>query len=200
MGCDDSCGCGAAAEKAEARTLKILLAINAAMFVLEFGVGWYAQSTGLVADALDMFADAAVYGLALYAVGRAARHKLRAAHLSGLLQVVLALGVLAEVVRRALYGSEPMSALMMGMGVLALAANVACLWLLARERDGSGESGVHMKASWIFSVNDVLANIGVTVAGTLVALTGSHWPDLVAGTLIGLLVLSGGVRILRLRG
>lgn len=200
MGCDDSCGCGAAAEKAEARTLKMLLAINAAMFVLEFGVGWYAQSTGLVADALDMFADAAVYGLALYAVGRAARHKLRAAHLSGLLQVVLALGVLAEVVRRALYGSEPMSALMMGMGVLALAANVACLWLLARERDGGGESGVHMKASWIFSVNDVLANIGVIVAGTLVALTGSHWPDLVAGTLIGLLVLSGGVRILRLRG
>lgn len=200
MGCDDSCGCGAAAEKAEARTLKMLLAINAAMFVLEFGVGWYAQSTGLVADALDMFADAAVYGLALYAVGRAARHKLRAAHLSGLLQVVLALGVLAEVVRRALYGSEPMSALMMGMGVLALAANVACLWLLAREREGSGEGGVHMKASWIFSVNDVLANIGVIVAGTLVALTGSHWPDLVAGTLIGLLVLSGGVRILRLRG
>lgn len=200
MGCDDSCGCEAAAEKAEARTLKILLAINAAMFVLEFGVGWYAQSTGLVADALDMFADAAVYGLALYAVGRAARHKLRAAHLSGLLQVVLALGVLAEVVRRALYGSEPVSALMMGMGVLALAANVACLWLLARERDGGGESGVHMKASWIFSVNDVLANIGVIVAGTLVALTGSHWPDLVAGTLIGLLVLSGGVRILRLRG
>lgn len=80
MGCDDSCGCEAAAEMAEARTLKILLAVNAAMFVMESGVGWYAQSAGLVADALDMFADAAVYGIALYAVGRAARHKLRAAH------------------------------------------------------------------------------------------------------------------------
>lgn len=84
---------------------------------------------------------------------------------------------------------------MMGMGVLALGANVACLWLLAREREG----GVHMKASWIFSVNDVLANLGVIIAGVLVALAGSHWPDLVIGTLIGLLVLSGGVRILRLR-
>lgn len=142
--CDrKSCGCDEAAETAEAATLKILLAINAVMFVLELGVGWYAQSTGLVADSLDMFADAAVYGIALYAVGRAASIKLRAARLSGVLQVLLALGVLAEVVRRALHGSEPMSALMMGMGVVALAANVACMALLAKQREG----GVHMRAS-----------------------------------------------------
>lgn len=190
-----SCGCDEAAERAEARTLKQLLAINAVMFVLELGVGWYAQSTGLVADSLDMFADAAVYGIALYAVGRAASIKLRAARLSGVLQVLLALGVLAEVVRRALQGSEPVSALMMGMGVVALAANVACMALLAKQREG----GVHMRASWIFSTNDVLANLGVIVAGVLVALTASPWPDLVIGTLIGLLVLVGGVRILRLR-
>lgn len=195
MAYDEPCACTRAAESAQARTLKILLAINAVMFVLEFGVGWYAHSAGLVADSLDMFADAAVYGLALYAVGRTARIRLHAARLSGLLQVLLALGVLAEVARRAFYGSEPISALMMGMGGLALAANLACLVLLAKQRDG----GVHMRASWIFSTNDVLANLGVIVAGMLVVLTGSHWPDLVVGTLIGLLVLSGGVRILRLR-
>jgi Co/Zn/Cd efflux system component len=180
----------------EARVLRLLLAINAVMFALELGVGWYAQSTGLIADSLDMFADAAVYGIALYAVGRAATIKLRAARLSGVLQVLLALGVLAEVVRRALYGSEPLSAVMMGMGVVALAANVTCLALLAKQRDG----GAHMKASWIFSTNDVLANLGVIVAGLLVAATASPWPDLVIGTAIGSLVLSGGIRILRLRG
>ena len=54
----------------ESRALKWLLAINAAMFVVEVTTGWIAQSTGLMADSLDMFADAAVYGLALYAVGR----------------------------------------------------------------------------------------------------------------------------------
>lgn len=59
-------------DAAEARTLKILLGINGGMFILEIIVGFIAQSTGLIADSVDMFADAAVYGLALFAVGKAA--------------------------------------------------------------------------------------------------------------------------------
>ncbi|MDC6695298.1 cation transporter, partial [Leclercia adecarboxylata] len=137
----------------EASTLKILLGINGAMFVIEMGAGLIAQSAGLVADSLDMFADAAVYGLALYAVGRNARLQVRAAHLAGFFQIVLALGVLMEVARRFLYGSEPESMLMMGIGVIALVANVSCLLMIYGHREG----GAHMKASWIFSANDVLA-------------------------------------------
>ena len=95
-----------------------MLAINAVMFALEFGVGIVAQSTGLIADSLDMFADAAVYGASLYAVGKAARLKLKAAHFSGWLQLALAVGVLLEVFRRAVYGSEPVSVLMMGAGAV----------------------------------------------------------------------------------
>lgn len=179
----------------EAATLRLVLAINAVMFVVELGAGWLARSTGLVADSLDMFADAAVYGLALYAVGRSAAAKLRTAHLAGALQLVLALGALAEVVRRALAGSEPEPPLMMAIAGVALVANAACLWLVARHRDG----GAHMRASVIFSTTDVLANLGVIVAGALVALTGSEVPDLVAGTAIALLVAAGARRILRLR-
>ena len=82
-----------------------------------------------------------------------------------------------------------------GIALLALAANVACMSQLAKHRDG----GAHMKASWIFSTNDVLANLGVIAAGALVAWTGSNLPDLVIGTLIGLLVLNGARRILSLR-
>ena len=81
-----------AAAQVEAGILKWLLAINGVMFVVELTVGWLAQSTGLIADSLDMFADAAVYGVALYAVGHSLRTKLRAAHLSGWLQLILALG------------------------------------------------------------------------------------------------------------
>ncbi|BBM06214.1 hypothetical protein HAALTHF_52130n [Vreelandella aquamarina] len=113
-----------------------MLAINGVMFVVELTVGWLAQSTGLIADSLDMFADAAVYGVALYAVANSLRTKLRAAHLSGWLQLILALGVLAEVGRRFVFGSEPVSALMMGFGLVALAANVWCLVLIARNRHG----------------------------------------------------------------
>jgi len=179
----------------EARTLRWLLAINALMFVLELGTGLFAQSTGLIADSLDMLADAAVYGVALYAVGRASALQLRAARLAGLVQALLALSVLGEVARRLLFGSEPESLPMMGMGLLALLANIACLYLISDHRDG----GVHMRASWIFSANDVLANLGVIAAGALVAWTGSPYPDLLIGSAVGLLVLDGARRILALR-
>lgn len=182
-------------DPAEAGTLRLLLAINAAMFVIELTAGWIAQSAGLIADSLDMFADAAIYGVSLYAVGRAARVKLRAAHLSGWLQLLLALGAFAEVARRFLYGSDPEPAYMIGIALLALAANIACLVLISRHRKG----GAHMRASWIFSTNDVLANLGVIVAGVLVGWTGSQVPDLAIGAVIAAVVLAGAVRILRLR-
>jgi len=185
---------GAPGTPGEARVLRQLLAINASMFVLELGLGLAAQSTGLIADSVDMFADAAVYGLSLYGVGHAIERQRRVARASGVLQLLLALGVLAEVARRAVYGSEPVGPLMMGVSVLALVANVTCMALLARHRTG----GLHMKASWIFSTNDVLANLGVILAGGLVLGTGSALPDLVIGTLIGLLVLVGAGRILRM--
>lgn len=179
----------------EIRILKYLLAINALMFAVEIIVGWVAQSTGMIADSLDNFADAAVYGLALYAVGHSLKSKLKAAHMSGWLQMVLALGALSEVLRRFIYGSEPVSELMMGFGLVALIANMACLMLIFKNK----ESGAHMKASWIFSANDVIANLGVILAGFLVAVTGSRYPDLVIGLVIGVVVLSGARRILTLK-
>lgn len=193
---DDEAEAAATGDAAEAKTLWALLAINAFMFVAEMGVGLFAQSTGLIADSLDMFADAAVYGLALYAVGGAARLKVRAAHIAGWLQLVLALGALGEVLRRFIQGSEPVSELMMTMGLIALVANVASLFLVSRKKD----RGAHMKASYIFSANDVIANLGVIIAGGLVAWTGSPYPDLIIGTIIGLVVLNGARRILQIEG
>lgn len=189
-------GCGCAAEQAaqlERRTLGVVLAINITMFLVEFSWGWRAGSSGLLADSLDMLADAVVYGLSLLAVGRSLKRQRRAAALSGWLQISLAVGVLADVMRRFLGGREPLSGAMMGIGVLALIANVICLVLVRRHRGG----GAHMRASVIFSTNDTVANLGVIVAGLLVAWSGSALPDLIIGTAISLLVLRGGQQILR---
>jgi cation diffusion facilitator family transporter len=180
---------------AERKVLWILLGINALMFLVELFAGWWADSAGLIADAADMFADAVVYGVALYAVGRAAKFKLSAARISGLFQLALALGALSETGRRILAGSSPEEITMIGVSLLALAANVWCLMLISRHR----HHGVHMRASYIFSANDVLANLGVILAGGLVAWTGSPLPDWIIGLLIGAMVLAGSIRILRLR-
>ena len=180
----------------EARTLKIVLAINATMFVGEIIGAILADSSALLADSLDMFADAAVYGIALFGVHRARATQLKAARMSGVLQLLLAVGALAEVVRRVLFGSEPQAPLMISVAAVALAANATSMWLLARHRGG----GAHMKASWIFTTNDVIANLGVIAAGVLVRLLNSPVPDLVVATIIALVVLNGAVRILRLKG
>ncbi|WP_235922617.1 cation transporter [Rugamonas aquatica] len=179
----------------EARTLRWLLAINGLMFLVEMAWGLLSESTGLIADSLDMFADAAVYILALYAVGRSVALKRRAAHLAGWLQVILALGAMGEVLHRGVTGSAPESVAMIGIGAVALVANVICLMLIARKR----HHGAHMKASYIFSANDVIANLGVVIAGALVTWTGSPYPDLMVGFVISLIVLIGARRILRLQ-
>ena len=188
-------GCGCEVEikdKSESRILIILLLINGLMFFVEFGVGWWAESTALIADAMDMLADAMVYGVGLYAVGKSVAAKVQAASLSGWLQLGLGLLVLVDIVRRFVYGSEPISMLMMTMGLVALIANVICLILISKHRDGE----VHMRASWIFSKNDVIANVGVIVAGVLVATTASRIPDLVIGVIVAVVVIRGGILIL----
>jgi len=189
-------GCGCEVEikdKSERHVLIALLLINGVMFVAEFIVGWWAQSTALIADALDMLADAMVYGVGLYAVGRSLLVKAHAARISGVLQVLLGLLVLIDILRRFVVGSEPVSTLMIAMGLIALIANITCLILIAKHRDGE----VHMRASWIFSKNDVIANLGVILAGGLVAWTGSRLPDLIIGSLVALIVIRGGILILQ---
>lgn len=176
------------------RALWWVLGINAAMFAIELVAGIVAQSTGLVADSLDMLADATIYAIALMAAGDVASQR-RSARASGWLQLALAGLVLVEVLRRAAGGSEPVEALMIAVGLLALAANLTCVALLARHRRG----GQHMRASWIFTTNDALANMGVILAGVLVGVTGSAIPDLVIGAAIAALVASGAWRILRMR-
>lgn len=187
------CDCSIEVEsRQQGRVLRTLLAINAAMFVVEVVTGVVAESTGLIADSLDMLADATVYGIGLYAVGRAATAKTRAAFASGCFQMALAMIVVLDAARRAIVGSDPEPAWMVSIGLAALAANVVCLKLIAGHRD----EGVHMRASYIFSRNDVIANTGIIISGAVVYITGVRWPDLIAGIAIAGIVFRGALQII----
>ena len=178
----------------EAKTLKYLLGINLTMFFVEVFVGLYAESTGLVADGLDMLADSLVYGVSLYAVGRSLKVKNQAAYLSGVLQISLGVLCLLEVARKLYFGSEPLSSYMISISIIALIANVWCLALIHKHKDGE----VHMKARWIFSANDVIVNSGVIVSGILVYFFQSNIPDLVIGAIVSAIVVRGGLVIIRM--
>ncbi len=188
------CDCSLeASNQAERKTLIAVLAINATMFLVEFVAGWVSQSTGLTADSLDMLADASVYSISLFAIGRAVTIKQRAAFYSGVVQIALGLGVLVEVIRNLMVGSEPMSGVILIVAGIALLANSVCVVLLAKHRNGE----VHLQASWIFTTNDVIANAGVMLSGLLVWLLDSHYPDLIVGIVISSIVIRGGVKIVR---
>ncbi|QLL29457.1 cation transporter [Thermosynechococcus sichuanensis E542] len=188
------CGCHIEAKNAaERKTLRIVLLVNLGMFLVELGSGILAHSTALIADSLDMLADALVYSLSLYAVGRSPKQKTRAAALSGLFQMTLAVLILGDVIRRLVAGSAPEADWMMAIAFLGLVANGYCLYRIAKHRRGE----VHMRASWIFTQNDVIANVSVIIAGGLVALLQSPYPDLIVGFGIASLVFWGGIRIVR---
>ncbi len=187
------CGCEVTIkDETQKRVLYWLLGINATMFIIEMSVGLVADSTALIADSLDMLADAIVYGIGLYAIGKSILHKANAAKASGYFQLMLGILILVDILRRSIYGSEPVSALMMGMGAVALVANVICLIIIRKHKNDE----VHMRASWIFSANDVIANLGVILAGALVFAFDTRWPDLAIGLIVACVVLRGAKMIL----
>ena len=177
----------------ERRVLSIALALNAAMAVIGGLAGWIAQSAGLLADALDMLSDASAYAIALVAIGRSAIFKVRAATLSGTILLVLGILVLVEVGRRLLYGAEPLSEWMIGTALLSLIVNLTVLRLLAPMKSGE----VHLRATWLFTRADVVANLGVILAGALVFILETPHPDYIIGALIGLYVIKEAIEILR---
>lgn len=182
-----------AAQASQRRTLLQVLLLNLGLTAILVVGGLMADSTALIANALDNGSDAVVYAISYFAVVRSMRWKAAAATLSGILLLVLSLGVVAEVIRRFTSGAEPLGAAMIGMAVLAAAINAWCLKLLAGMR---GE-GVNLRAAWTFSVNDFLSNFGIVVAGALVWGLGRTWPDLVVGLIVAVVAGYGGVEILR---
>lgn len=179
----------------EKKLLWTVLLINLSLFILEIIAGFISESMGLVADSLDMLADAMVYGLSLYAVGHLASKKKQIAKMSGYFQMALALFGIIEVIRRFLGIEEvPEFQLMIIISLFALLGNAVSLYLLQKSKSKE----VHMQASVIFTSNDVIVNIGVILAGAIVYFTNSKYPDLIVGSIVFILVAKGAIRILKL--
>jgi Co/Zn/Cd efflux system component len=180
-------------DAAERKTLQWVLAINSFQVILAGVVGIIADSTGLLGAALDNLGDAGVYAVSLYAVGRTIAAKSRVARLSGVLLTIMGLALVVEVLRRFFVGAEPIGLAMIVTAIANAATNLLCLRLLRSHRD----QGVHLKASWIFTTNDMLANSGIVISGAAVMFFGSALPDLVIGLVVAAIVLKGGLDILK---
>jgi Co/Zn/Cd efflux system component len=169
------------------------MAINGLMFVFEFGFGLYSRSSSLMADSLDMFGDAFVYGLSLYALERSSRWRASVALFkSGLIGALAAVAV-GQTIFNLIYGVTPLAPVMFAIGLVAMAANVTCLVLLYRYRSVD----VNMSSTFECSRNDVISNGGVLLAGAAVYFTNTAWPDILVGGVIAAILLRSSERIWR---
>jgi cation diffusion facilitator family transporter len=175
------------------RILWIVLLINAVMFVVEGWAGLLAHSTSLLADALDMFGDALVYGFSLFVLARSARWQAGAAMAKGGFMLVFGLGVLGEAIHKMLYPVMPAVETMGVIGGLALVANLVCFFLLYRHRSDN----LNMSSTWLCSRNDLIANAGVLAAAACSYALTSRWPDIAVGVVIAGLFLRSALHVLR---
>ena len=178
------------------RLLWIVLIINFVFFVVEMTTGLISKSMGLVADSLDMLADSFVYGISLFAVGGTVLRKKKIARIAGYFQIGLAAFGFIEVLRR-FFGAEqlPDFLTMIIVSIFALIANGICLYLLQQSKS---KEEAHMKASAIFTSNDIVINLGVIAAAVLVKILNSSIPDLIIGIIVFVIVIQGAFRILKL--
>lgn len=177
----------------QSSTLKIVLVINAVMFVVELTIGLIGHSVSLVGDSLDMLGDAMVYGFSLYVVARGAEMKAKAALLKGIIMAAFGLFVLGQAIYRIVYPQLPVFEAIGAIGLLALAANGTCFLLLWRHR----ADDINMSSVWLCSRNDIIANISVIFASAGVWLTHSGWPDILVGLALAGLFLRSALHVLR---
>ena len=175
------------------RVLWIALGINAVMFLIEIAAGLTAGSVSLQADALDFLADAGNYGISLFVAGMALRFRARAALAKGVTMGLFGLWVIGATIWHAVSGTLPNAVTMGGVGIAALGANVAVFAILWAHRSGDS----NMRSVWLCSRNDVIGNLAVLLAALSVFGTGTGWPDVIVGAVMGVLALQGAWAVTR---
>ena len=174
------------------KVLQIVLAINAIMFLVEGVAGALAHSTSLMADALDMFGDALVYGLSIYVITSDSRKQASASIVKGLFMLFFGAVVLGEAVYKVLNPVIPDARTIGIIGATALMANLVCFFMLYTHR----EDNLNMSSTWLCSRNDLIANVGVLFAGLLTYILASKWPDIIVGVLIASLFLKSATHVI----
>lgn len=175
------------------RRLWAVIAINAAMFVVEMGAGALAGSQALQADALDFLADSVTYGISLAVIGAAVHVRAWAAFAKGVSLTVMGLWVFGSTAYHVFMLGVPRAEVMGVIGFLALAANVASVLLLMRYKDGDA----NVRSVWLCSRNDAIGNIAVMIAALAVWGTASKWPDLIVAGIMAALFVYSSIQILR---
>ena len=179
------------ASPAYRRVLAWVIAINLIGFGVVAAGALLAGSASLAANTLDFAADAATYGLSLWAIGKTMTVRASAALVKGASLAVMALSILGFAIWRAAVGLPPEGAAISGLGLFGAAANLVAALLLIRYREGDA----NVRSVWLCTRNDLIQCLAVAVTGVAVSLTNSRWPDLIVGILLAAIFLRSAWQI-----
>lgn len=191
------CGCGDdlkfdGVSAAYRRVLWIVIAINAAMFIVEMVAGQLAGSQALQADALDFLGDSVTYAITLFVIGMPLMWRARAALLKGISLGLMGLWVLGSTLYHVLILGVPQAEIMGAIGLLAFTANIVSVLLLMKYREGDA----NVRSVWLCSRNDAIGNLAVVVAASGVWATNTAWPDLIVAGIMASLFLWSATQII----
>ncbi|MES2336434.1 MAG: cation transporter [Pseudomonadota bacterium] len=181
----------------ERHALLWALILNASLAGIEIVAALWSRSVALMADAVDFVEDSTIFALALVVGASKPEAKRRFGLVVAGLMALPGLAALWQVWRQLASGMVPEGGTIWAVSALALAANLATAAVILAARRGPAPASLGLRAAWLSSRNDALANVAMIGAGVAVSLTGSGLPDIVVGVAVALLHLSGGWAILR---
>ncbi|MHB1591451.1 MAG: cation diffusion facilitator family transporter [Sulfuricella sp.] len=180
------------------------VALTLVYAAVEAGVGWWAGSLALVADAGHMVNDALALVIAAaaswvsrrpvsrrhsYGLGRA---EFLAALVNSLGLLVLVMWISVSAVQRWQTPQAVQGEAVSLTAALGLLINIGVAWLLFR-----GEQNLNTRAALLHVMGDLLGSVAALIAGVVIVFTGWTPIDPLLSLAIGALILVSSLRLLR---
>ena len=175
------------------KILSTSLVIISSYMIIEFLGGYYFNSLALMADAGHMANDSLSLLLALIALFLNAQNQKRFALLNGTSLIVVAIWILVEATERWQYPTTMLALPMLGVAITGLLVNIFVTWLMMK---GDHEN-LNIKAAYLHVLADLFGSLVAIIAGLSAWLLNWQWVDLVASSILSLLVLRSGINVVR---
>ncbi|MFA6054563.1 MAG: cation diffusion facilitator family transporter [Thermodesulfovibrionales bacterium] len=185
---------------------RLLLSFALTLLILFAEVigGIISKSLALLSDAGHMLTDVFALGLSMIAVriGRKPSDRratfgyqrigLLAAVFNAVSLIVIALFIFYESYNRFLSPTQIHTTTMLIIAGIGLIGNILIALII-----GHGHKDLNIKSAWLHVLGDTLSSVGVIISGIIISYTGWLYADPVASILIGIIILFGGVRVIR---
>ena len=185
---------------------RLLLSFTLTLLILFAEVigGIVSKSLALLSDAGHMLTDVFALGLSMIAmrIGRKPSDRratfgyqrigLLAAVINAVSLIVIALFIFYESYHRFLSPPQIHTTTMLIIAGIGLIGNILIALIL-----GHSHKDLNIKSAWLHVLGDTLSSVGVIISGVIIFYTGWPYADPVASILIGVIILFGGIRVVK---